>query len=273
MPFEISLDPVAFRLGGLSVHWYGIIVALAGAVAVVVALREARRLGIGRDVAEDAVVWVVIAALAGGRALYIAQNQLDAVVRDPLSALMIWEGGLSFYGALAGALIALAVFARRRGVRLATLADAAAPAAALGQAIGHVGCLISGDSWGLPTGLPWAVIYRSPGAMAPQGIPLQPTQAYEAIGLVVLFAALWLARRRVTNLGPWTMTGAYLLGLSVLRFGLFFLRDEPTVALDLKTAQLISLAIVPVAAMLLITAWRRTGHVPTFLTPLEASQP
>lgn len=273
MPFEIGIDPVAFRLGGLAVHWYGIIVALAGAAAVVVALREARRLGIGREVAEDAVVWVVIASLAGGRALYILQNQLDAVASDPLSALMIWEGGLSFYGALAGALIGLGVFARRRGVRLATLADAAAPAAALGQAIGHLGCLISGDSWGLPTTLPWAVTYRSPGAMAPQGIPLQPTQAYEAIALLLLFGALWLARRRLNDLGPWTVTGAYLLVLSVIRFGLFFLRDEPTVALGLKTAQLISLAIIPVAAILLVAAWRRTRHIPTFLRPSEAHQP
>ena len=156
MPFEIGIDPVAFRLGGLAVHWYGIIVAVAIAAAVVVALREAHRLGISHKMAEDAVVWVAIAGLIGARALYIVQNQLDQVARDPLSALMIWEGGLSFYGAVIGALLALAVFARRHSLRLAPLAGAAAPAAALGQGIGHFGCLISGDSFGLPTSLPWA---------------------------------------------------------------------------------------------------------------------
>ena len=127
MPFEIGINPVAFHIGGLAVHWYGIIVVLASSAAVAVVLREARRLGIVREAAEDAVVWVAIAALIGGRALYIVQNQLEQVARDPLTALMIWEGGLSFYGAVVGALVAMAVFARRRGMRLAPLADAAAP--------------------------------------------------------------------------------------------------------------------------------------------------
>jgi len=273
MPFEIVIDPVAFRLGGLAVHWYGIIVALASTAAVVVALREARRLGIAREAAEDAVVWVAMAALIGGRALYIVQNQLDKIARDPLSALMIWEGGLSFYGAVVGALVALAVFARRRGLRLAMLADTAAPSAALGQGIGHFGCLISGDSFGLPTSLPWAVIYRSPAAMAPQNVPLHPTQLYEAAALLLLFAGLWLARRQLSAFGPWTMTGAYLLGLSVVRFGLFFLRDEQTVLLGLKTAQLVGIGIALLAVVLLTAVRRRARLISTTYRQLEASQP
>ena len=273
MPFEIGVDPVAFRLGGLAVHWYGIIVALAAAAAIIVGLREARRLGIAREAAEDAVFWVAVAALIGGRVLYIVQNQLGQVARDPLSALMIWEGGLSFYGAMVGALIALAVFARRRGLRLAMLAGTAAPAAALGQGIGHFGCLISGDSFGLPTSLPWAVIYRSPAAMAPQNIPLHPTQLYEAAALLLLFACLWLARRRLSAIGPWTMTGAYLLGLSVVRFGLFFLRDEPTVLLGLKTAQLIGIVIAVLAVALLFTTRRGLRLAPITYAPMEVSQP
>lgn len=273
MPFEIGIDPVAFRLGGLAVHWYGIIVAVAIAAAVFVALREAHRLGISHKMAEDAVVWVAIAGLIGARALYIVQNQLDQVARDPLSALMIWEGGLSFYGAVIGALLALAVFARRHSLRLAPLAGAAAPAAALGQGIGHFGCLISGDSFGVPTSLPWAVIYRSPAAMAPQNVPLHPTQLYEAVALLLLFAGLWLARGRLGAFGPWTMTGAYLLGLSVVRFGLFFLRDEPSVLLGLKTAQLIGIGLALLAVVLLTDVRRRARLTPTTHRQLEASQP
>lgn len=272
MPFEIGIDPVAFHVGGLAVHWYGIIVVLASAAAVAVVLREARRLGIAREAAEDAVVWVAIAALIGGRALYIVQNQLEQVARDPLSALMIWEGGLSFYGAVVGALVAMAVFARRRGMRLAPLADAAAPAAALGQGIGHFGCLISGDSFGLPTSLPWAVIYRSPGAMAPQNVPLYPTQLYEAAALLLLFTVLWLARTRLSRAGPWRMTGAYLLGLSAVRFGLFFLRDEPSVLFGLKTAQLIGIVIAVLAVALLVTTRRGERLTPIAHALMEASQ-
>lgn len=272
MPFEIGIDPVAFRVGGLAVHWYGIIVALASVVAVAVVLREARRLGVTSKAAEDAVVWVAIAALVGARALYIVQNnQLSQVARDPLSALMIWEGGLSFYGAVAGALVALAVFARRRDLQVAFLADAAAPAAALGQGIGHFGCLISGDSYGLPTSLPWAVIYRSPAAMAPQNVPLHPTQLYEAAALLLLFAALWLARGRLSP-RPWTMTGAYLLGLSVVRFGLFFLRDEPSVLFGLKAAQLIGILIAVLATVLFVNI-RRNDRLALPPLAMDRSQP
>jgi phosphatidylglycerol:prolipoprotein diacylglycerol transferase len=273
MPLEIRIDPVAFHVGGLAVHWYGIIVLLAAAAAVAVVLREARRLGIARDAAEDAVIWVALAAMIGGRALYIVQNQLEQVARDPLSALMIWEGGLSFYGAVIGALVALAVFARRHGLRLAPLADAAAPAAALGQGIGHFGCLISGDSFGLPTSLPWAVIYRSPAAMAPQNVPLHPTQLYEAAALLLLFAGLWLARRWLTAFGPWTVTGAYLLGLSVVRFALFFLRDEPSVLFGLKTAQLIGIGIALLAVVLLTAGRSRAYPALATYRQMEANQP
>lgn len=85
---------------------------------------------------------------------------------------MVWMGGLSFYGGLIGALLVLVVFAPRRSLPLLAVFDVAAPAAAIGQAIGHLGCLVGGDSYGVPTDLPWAVIYRNPGAMAPQGIRL-----------------------------------------------------------------------------------------------------
>ncbi len=243
MPFVIDVNPVATQLGGVAIRWYGVVVAFAAGVGLWYAGREARRRGIGGTTFETGVYWVAIPAALGARTLYILQNGLGQVGADPLHFLMIWEGGFSFYGGVIGAAVALGIFARRRGLSLAQLGDVAAPAAALGMAIGHFGCLISGDSYGNPTSLPWAVIYRNPGAMAPLNVPLQPTQVYEALAVGLLFVALVAGRGRLERLGPGATAGAYLFGLSAIRFALFFLRDEPPVFLGLKAAQWIGLGL------------------------------
>lgn len=271
MPFVIDLDPVAFTVVGVSVRWYGLILIGAAATAIWLAQHEARRRGIASNVVADAVIWVGGAAIIGGRLLYVAQNELGALIEHPPHLLMVWMGGLSFYGGLIGALIALAVFARRRALPLLTVLDVAAPGAAIGQAIGHFGCLIGGDSYGLPTDLPWAVIYRNPAALAPRGIPLQPTQAYEAMLLGLLFVGLWRNRERLGRLGSGAVAATYLLGLAVIRFGLFFLRDEPPVLIGLKTAQLIGVGIAVVALAMFVAA-RRPRSQSKSLT-LEASRP
>lgn len=271
MPFVIDVDPVAFDLVGIPIRWYGLILVGAAAVAIWLAQREGRRRGIAPQVVSDAVIWVGAAALIGGRLLYVIQNELGSLAEHPTHILMVWMGGLSFYGGLIGALLALVIFARRRDLPLLAVFDVAAPAAAIGQAIGHLGCLIGGDSYGVPTDLPWAVIYRNQGAMAPQGIPLHPTQAYEAILLGLLFVGLWLGRERLERLGDGAVAATYLFGLATIRFGLFFLRDEPAVLLGLKTAQLIGIGIAAFAIALFAAA--RRARTPSRSLMLEASRP
>jgi phosphatidylglycerol:prolipoprotein diacylglycerol transferase len=149
--------------------------------------------------------------------------------------------------------------------------DIAAPAVAAGQAIGHLGCLIGGDSYGIPTKVPWAVVYMNPSAMAPLGVALHPTQAYEAILLGLLFAGLWRSRQWLGNIGDGAVAAAYLLGLAAIRFGLFYLRDEADVLLGLKTSQLIGLGIAVLAlALMLVARQTRTDSSPL---NLEASRP
>ncbi|MBI3749925.1 MAG: prolipoprotein diacylglyceryl transferase [Chloroflexi bacterium] len=273
MPFVIDIDPVAFTILGVPVRWYGMILVVAAWVAIWLAQREARRRGVGAQHVWDAAMWVGVAALVGGRALYVIQNELPTLGGDPAHVLMVWSGGLSFYGGLLGALVALLLFARRRGISLLTALDIAAPGAAIGQAIGHLGCLIGGDSYGIPTDLPWAVVYRNPASMAPQGVPLHPTQAYEAILLGGLFVVIWLGRERLTRLGAGLTASAYLFGLAVIRFGLFFLRDEPAVFLGLKTAQWLGIGIAGLAVVVFIVARHQARPVQSSSIQLEASRP
>jgi phosphatidylglycerol:prolipoprotein diacylglycerol transferase len=274
MPFVMDIDPVAFTILGLPVHWYGLILVAAAGVAIWLAQREASRRGIGPQLVWDAALWVGVAAIVGGRALYVIQNELPTLAEHPAHVLMVWMGGLSFYGGLFGAIVALLLFARRRGIALLAALDVAAPGAAIGQAIGHVGCLIGGDSHGIPTDLPWAVVYRNPAATAPLNVPLHPTQAYEALLLSALFVALWLGRARLSRLGDGAVASAYLLGLAVIRFGLFFLRDEPAVLAGLKTVQWLGLGIGIVAVALFIAVRRREAHrLPVRSIQLEAIRP
>jgi phosphatidylglycerol:prolipoprotein diacylglycerol transferase len=257
MPFTIDVNPVIASLGGLAIRWYSLTLLAAAGVAILVFTHEARRKRLDERAMLDGIWWVAIAAIVGGRVLYELQNELPMLRADPLHVFMVWEGGLSFYGGLIAAIVTIVVFARMRGVPLWPVLDAAAPAAAIGQAVGHIGCLITGDSFGLPTTLPWAVIYRNPGAMAPLGVPLQPTQAYEAIALGLLFAALWLGRDRLGHLGTGAVAGSYLLGVASIRFVLFFLRDEQAVFFGLKTAQVIGLGLALGGAAILANLIRR----------------
>lgn len=262
MIIPIDIDPVAFSLFGLDVRWYGLTAIAAIAVAVVLVRRGAVRAGMPLALIEDGAIWVGLAAVVGGRALYVIQNELPDLARDPLHALAIWHGGLSFYGGLVTGIVALWFFARRRGLDFGLTADLVAPAAAAGQAIGHIGCLIGGDSYGLPTSGPLAVIYRNSAAMAPQGVPLHPTQLYEAVALGLLALALWAGRERLGRIGIGAVAAVYLVGNGAIRFGLFFLRDDVVVLGGLTVAQLFAIGVAAVGIAWLI-ALRRSAERPS----------
>jgi phosphatidylglycerol:prolipoprotein diacylglycerol transferase len=263
MTIPIDLDPVAFSLFGLDVRWYGLTALAAIALALVLVRRGAVRAKFPVDLVEDGALWVGLAALIGGRALYLIQNELPDLAMHPLHALAIWHGGLSFYGGLVAGLVALWLFAQRRGLDFGLTADLVAPAAAAGQAVGHIGCLIGGDSFGLPTNGPLAVIYGNAAAMAPQGVPLHPTQLYEAVALGLLGLALWAGRGRLGRIGTGAVAATYLLGNAAIRFILFFLRDDVVVIGGLKVAQLLAIGIALVGIAWLV-ALRRPAVLPRF---------
>lgn len=249
----IDIDPVALSIGGFALRWYGLIAVVAAATTFVLVRRATRRAGLPDALVADGAVWIGVAAVVGGRTLYLVQNELPMLAAYPLHAIAIWHGGLSFYGGLVAGLFALWLFARRNGLVFAALADIVAPAAAAGQAVGHLGCFIGGDSYGLPTSLPWAVTYANPGAMAPLGVPLHPTQLYEAGALALLAATLVALRRPLAEIGAGALAATYLVGLAVTRFVLFFYRDDVVLVGGLKVAQVIGLGIA--VAGLLWLAW------------------
>ncbi len=262
MIVSIGVDPVAFSILGFEVRWYGLLAVVAVAVALAIVRAGMRRDGITDGLLENGAIVVGVAALVGGRILFLLQNDPAMFFTDPLHALAVWHGGLSFYGGLALGVVALWAYARYSRIGFAHAADLAAPAIAAGQAIGHLGCLVGGDSYGLPANGPLAVVYANPGAMAPQGIPLHPTQLYEAASLGLLAVILWVSRDRLGRRGQGAVAATYLVGNAAIRFVLFFLRDDVVVLGGLKVAQLIAIGIALVGAAWLVALWR-PAHRPT----------
>lgn len=222
--------PVLFRIGGLEITSFGALVALGVFVGSAVLSNEAKRGGLDAAAALEAVFVGVIGGLVGAKALYVAEH---VWLGEPARGLIFDRAGLSWFGGLAvGIACALAVFAVRR-VPWPPALDAVAPAVALGQAIGRVGCFLVGDDYGTPTALPWGLGF--PNGSPPTVVPVHPTQLYEAAALVALF--VWLRRVARRGARPGRVFARYLLGAGAIRFAIEFIRPNARLVAGLSIAQ------------------------------------
>jgi phosphatidylglycerol:prolipoprotein diacylglycerol transferase len=244
----INWDPVP-HIGPIPVNWYGLGWIAAFLTALWLVRRWAAASGVSREQVENLAVASLAGAFIGARLYFIAQNDPGSYLREPWRVLMVWEGGLAFFGGLFGAVLAAYVYASRQRLPFARAADIFAPAIPIAAAIGRVPCLLAGMDYGTATMLPWGVVYTHPSSYAPNdGVPRHPVQLYELLGDLAIAGILVNLRGRLPH-GALFLT--YLVLFSVLRFMLFFVRgDVPALALGLKngqwTAVVILLVIVPI---------------------------
>lgn len=254
-PIFIDLDPTIVRLGHFSLRWYGLFIGLAIAAAFFVALREARRKGVAEDDVIGLGMWAVLGGFVGARLLHVI-DRWPEYAAQPETILAIQNGGLAIYGGILGGVSTGALYARRRGLPIARMADLAAPGLILAQAIGRIGCIINGDAVGAPTDLPWGMVYLNPEAMAPSlGVAYHPTPVYELVGDLLIFALLWALRKRLRVEG--TLFLVYLGLYSSLKFAVTLARQEVVWFAGLQEAQLVSLLGGLSALALLIYISRR----------------
>lgn len=217
-----NIDPVALSLGPVKVHWYGImylIAFLGGWWLARVRARDEWRGFVARD-ADDLLFYIACGVIAGGRLGYMIFYDFERILGDPMAILRVWQGGMSFHGGLIGVLIAMALFARKTRRTFFQVTDFMAPFAAPGLGLGRLGNFINGNLWGQPSDVPWAMVFPSPAA---GGVPRHPTQLYEfALEGVALFVIVWLFSRRQRPV--MAVSGVFLIGYSVFRFGVEFLR-------------------------------------------------
>jgi phosphatidylglycerol:prolipoprotein diacylglycerol transferase len=253
---EIDLDPVLLHVGPLALGWYGLAVGLAVLVGVRLTLAEARRKGIATDAVLDLVLWVVAGGLVGARLLHVV-DRWESYAADPHQILAVQNGGLAILGAVLGGSLAGGLTAWRLGLPVRGLFDAAAPGVVLGQAIGRLGCLVTGDAVGPATDGTWGIAYTNPGAMVPQlGVAYQPTFLYEAGWDLGVFGVVWALRGRGLRDGH--LFALYLGLYGAGKFGLTFLRSETVWVAGLQQAQLLALGAL--AASVVWAAWRRPAR-------------
>lgn len=226
IPFP-DLDPVALALGPLSIKWYGLAYAAGIAFALWYCNRLARNSGLRPTVDDlgDFVVWAAGGILIGGRLFSILFYNLDTYIADPLEALRVWHGGMSFHGGLTGVIVAIIIFALRRGFSPFALGDLVACAAPVGLLLGRLANFVNAELWGRPSDVPWAMIFPTDEAQ----LPRHPSQLYQA-GLegVLLFIVMFaLSRSSAIRARTGTLSGVFLIGYAIARMvGEFFRQPD-----------------------------------------------
>ncbi len=248
----IDVDPIILRLGHIAAGWYGLAMLLGIGAALLVTSREFRRRGLPEDAFWGIVPWAIAGGIIGARAFHVVDNW-PIYSSDPLRILALQKGGLAIGGALLGGMAATLLVAGLRRTPLLDGADAAAPGIVLGQALGRLGCLVTGDALGSETDLSWGVRYLNPESMAPaRGVAYQPVFAYEALWDLAVFGVLWMLRRRVKR--PGGLFSIYLGLYASGKFAITFLRDEQRWALGLQEAHFIALLLAGVGIAVWVSA-------------------
>ncbi|HTR40651.1 MAG TPA: prolipoprotein diacylglyceryl transferase [Pseudomonadales bacterium] len=194
--------PIALKLGPLTIHSYGIMVALAFLFGYWTATLRARRENISSDAIITVVTWLMVGSIIGARAVYVTTYWHEEFAGQPWTEIFaIWHGGLVYYGGLIGGLVAGALCLWWKRLPFWKTADVLAPSIALGSFFGRAGCLLNGCCYGRPTDLPWAIKFTNPLAHelsnTPLNVPVHPTQIYDGLLNLALYAFLaWLFRHK-----------------------------------------------------------------------------
>jgi len=260
---------VTIQVGFLQIHVYGLMLMFGAIAGTLVAAMEARRRGLKASYAVDALPWALIGGVIGARIWHVLTPSLSSQIygttterylRDPLSIIRVWEGGLGLPGAVLGGVIGLYIYARRNQLNFPLLLDIAAPGLALGQAIGRWGNYFNQELYGKPTNLPWKIYiapeHRMPGYESVAYY--HPLFLYEAIwNLFNMALLLYVARRWEKVLLPGDVFLIYLVVYSIGRFFLEFLRMDYSPVFGVNINQLVMVLVFIGASAALW--WRHRG--------------
>ena len=255
------MHPILFNAGPITIYSYGVLLASAYLLGLWLAVRRAKSAGVDPARIMDLLIWVIIAALVGAKALlFIVEfNHFTSSWQEFTTLLR--SGGV-FYGGLIAAIVVCIWQLRKHRLPLWQSGDLFAPGIALGYMVGRLGCLMAGCCYGKPTNVAWAITFTDPAANfnvgTPLNVPLHPTQLYEsAAGLIILIALLILEKRPGKFAGRTFWSFAFLY--AVLRFIIEFFRgdDRGMVFNILSTSQFISVVLAPLSLFML---WYLSRH-------------
>lgn len=258
---------IAFRIGPISVAWYGIFIISSAMLGAFMAEREAKRRGDNPEHVWNALLLCLILGMIGAR-LYHVVSSLDYYRQYPMEIFNTRSGGLAIYGAVVGGALALWLYTRHQRLSFARWADIATPGLILAQAIARWGNYLNQELYGFPTTVPWGIgidaAHRMPPfndlAMYPLGTRFHPTFFYESIGNLVSFALImYISRRHADRLRDGDLILLYGVLYPLLRFFVEFQRPDAWKIAGIATAQWIAVGSILLCGGLLIYRHRTRG--------------
>ncbi len=280
--------PELFKIGPFTVYSYGLMLGIAFIVASYILTKEFERKKLDPNLATEITLLAIVFGIVGSKLFSLFENW-EAFLRDPIG-MAFSPGGLTFYGGLILAIIAIWIYVKRKKIPFLVIADATSPSLILAYGIGRIGCHLAGDGdYGIPTTLPWGVDYSNgtvpPSQMfnsfnfhkyfpevakrfpngVPDNTPLHPAPIYEFILAVIIFFVLWKLRKKDWADGKLFMSYLMLAGLE--RFSIEFIRLNPRLLFGLSEAQLISVIMMIVGALGFIYYTKNRERLPKFIPP------
>ena len=249
------MHPILFEISGWPVYSYGVLLAIAYLAGLQLAVVRARRAGLDAARVMDLGIYLIIAALVGAK-LMLVLTDFSYFSSNPAELLSLVRAGGVFYGGLIVSFLTGLWLVRRYKLPIWSAADMYAPGIALGHVIGRLGCLLAGCCYGRPTDVAWGLTFTDPVAAAnvgtPLGIPLHPTQLYDAGAELLILIVLLATERRGRGFAGRTFW-LYILLYAISRFVVEIYRGDPRGTLmGFSTSQFVSLVIAPIAVVMLL---------------------
>lgn len=241
-----ALNPIAFNLGGIQVHWYGIIIASAVVLATILAVQEAKRRRIDPDSIYDLILWALPVAIITARMYYVIfewgyyQNHVDEIVR-------VWDGGIAIYGALIGAGIVVYLFCRANWIPVWLMLDIIAPVLIMAQGIGRWGNFMNQEAFGRITSLTFLQSLHLPHFIIQQmlidGAYRQPTFLYESLWDILGFIVLMSLRHKKHLFKQGEVFLSYVIWYAFGRFFIEGMRTDSLMLLGIRVSQWLSVIL------------------------------
>lgn len=219
-----AIDPIAVSIGPIAIRWYALAYIaglLLGWKYVVYYCTKTPRIMSRHDV-DDLLFWATLGVILGGRLGYVLFYNFDYYLENPGNILKVWQGGMAFHGGFTGVVLAIILFARKRGISILAVLDAVAVAAPIGLFFGRIANFINGELFGRATDMPWGMVFPNGGAM-----PRHPSQLYEAAleGLILFVVLLVLSRSAFVRHRAGILGGTFVVGYGISRIIVEFFRQ------------------------------------------------
>ncbi|HEY4073554.1 MAG TPA: prolipoprotein diacylglyceryl transferase [Herbaspirillum sp.] len=257
-------NPIAFSIGPLSVHWYGLMYLAAFAQFIAlgrVRIRQPHIAAAGwkKEDLDDMLFYGVLGVVLGGRLGEVLFYNPAFYFAHPADIIAVWKGGMSFHGGFLGVIVAMYIWGRKRGHHLMSIMDFIAPMVPLGYAFGRLGNFINAELPGrvADPSLPWAMIWPNV-----DNLPRHPSPIYQMlVDGILLFIILWLYSRKARPF--MAVAGMFSLLYGCARFFTEYFRvpdyNVTWAGITLSAGQMLSVPMIVLGAILLVVAYRRGG--------------